>query len=117
MKCVHFQLQVSGGDREKAKKILQRVDPRAPMPQPLEGGDGNGALWQCILDEEKVDRLVESLSGDVRLYTQFYKVKNEVDASVYLPSNQVAWRFGKEPTIEKVELVDKKERSDSCVIC
>lgn len=116
MKCVHFQLQTS---RAKVKEFLQRVDPRSPMPQPLEGGDGNGCLWECILDAKKVDTLIESLDDNVRLYTQLHIMKMEVDPSLYLPSNQVSWQFGKDPIIEKVEILHKKDkdRSDSCVIC
>lgn len=118
MKCVHFQLQSSSGGY-KVKEFLQRVDPRAPMPQPLEGGDGNGGLWECILDAKKVDALIESLTDTVRLYTRLYPLSSEVDTDMYLPSNQVVWRFGKDPVIEKVEILHKqdKDRSDSCVIC
>lgn len=98
MKCVYFQLQVSSS--EKLKKILQRVDLRAPIPQALEGGDGNGGLWQCILDENKVDALVECLQIEsVLLYTPFQRLNIESD--LYLPLNKVIWRFGKEPTIEE----------------
>lgn len=117
MKCVHFQLQISSGGADKARQFLHRVDPRAPVPQPLEGGDGNGGLWHCILDSTKVDSLVESLNDSVRLYTQLNKIKEDIDSSFYLPTNQVVWQFGKDPTIEKVDIVHKKERSDSCVIC
>jgi hypothetical protein len=115
MKCVQFQLQISSD--QKAKEFLQRVDPRAPIPQAVEGGNGNGVLWQCILDSKKVDALVESLETNVRLYTQFYTIREEIDDSLYLPSNQVVWRLGKDPCIDKIEIVHGKERSDSCVIC
>lgn len=115
MKCVHFQLQSS--NPQKVKELLQKVDPRAPLPEALEGGDGKGGLWECILDANKVDMLVESLQENiVYLYTEIYSIKKEVDPALYLPSNRVSWQFGGDPIIEKLEVLDKKERTDSCVI-
>ena len=116
MKCVSFQLQISVGGL-KGKDVIHSVDPRAPCPCPLEGGDGNGFLWQCILDSNKVDLLIESFKDNtVRLYSFVHKLEEEVDDNLYKPEHSVVWRMGKEPAIE-VPSLTSRERTDSCVIC
>lgn len=116
MRCVTFQLQISVGG-VKGKDVIHSIDKRAPCPCPLEGGDGLGVLWQCILDSNKVDLLIESMKGDtVRLYSFVHKLEQEVEESLYNPENLVVWRMGKEPAIE-VPSLTSRERTDSCVIC
>ncbi len=115
MKCVRFQLQISDG-RLEARDVIHSVDARAPIPTALEGGDGKGPLWLCILDENKVDSLMESLVlNTVRIYDRIVMIQEEIEDSLYKPTNLVQWRLGKDPEI--VEPTAKRERVDSCNIC
>jgi hypothetical protein len=53
MRVVSFQIQMKNS-AVSAKEFLQHIDPSAPIPYPLEGGDRNGPLYLCLLDVQKL---------------------------------------------------------------
>lgn len=91
MKFVEFQIQLKQ-QKPTAREILQSIDPSVPIPQSLEGGNGNGVLYQCILDASKVSLLDRNI-----LYTDIYSI--DLEKELYRPDYYVQWRFGKPPTV------------------
>jgi hypothetical protein len=91
MQFVEFQIQLKK-QKPTARDILQSIDPSAPIPQSLEGGNGNGVLYQCILDASKVSLLDKNI-----MYTDIYSI--DLDKDLYRPDYYVQWRFGKHPTV------------------
>jgi hypothetical protein len=53
MHVVAFQIQMKNSS-VSAKEFLQQIDSSAPIPHPLEGGDGKGPLYLCLLDVQKL---------------------------------------------------------------
>jgi hypothetical protein len=100
MKVVEFQLQIHDTSIT-ASDILQMIDPSAPFPDPLEGGDGKGPLYQCILREEKVKDFLEYCEKDttIRIYTSLHPF--ELADDLYQGKFYVHWQFGKDPTVSK----------------
>ncbi len=104
IRVVNFQLQVQGDIN--AQKFLQSIDSNAPIPQPLEGGDGNGSLYECMLDIQYKDILLSECekSNTVRVYgldkpfTRSFEVM-EVDKSVYRGDFYVQWDFGRKSSV------------------
>jgi hypothetical protein len=97
MKVIYFQLQIKEYPLDPATIIMQ-VDPSAPVPQALEGGDGNGALYLCILDSAKLnvfDTLCKSNYLPVKLYTKYTEF--DLDKTTYRPDYYVHWQFGDDP--------------------
>jgi hypothetical protein len=93
-----FQLQLRTRHRSAAE-ILHEIDPQAPIPEALEGGDGHGPLYECILDVEKEEALVRfcSESGEGFVYTSLHKIT--LNDLLYQPEYYVQWRFGKDTTV------------------
>ncbi len=103
MKVVEFQIQITDAN-VYAQQFIQMIDCDAPIPEPLEGGDGKGPLYMCILDIRKLDNLQKYATREgsgVRVYTNFFPF--EVEDSLYSPQNYVRWNFGKHATIENEE--------------
>lgn len=95
---VEFQLQVKSS-KSTAKEIIQHIDPSAPIPQALEGGDMQGPLYQCILRLSKVDAFQNYCKDntDIKIYTGFTSF--DLEESLYRPEMYVQWEVGKLPTI------------------
>lgn len=93
-----FQLQLKNTTRT-VTELIHELDPLAPIPEPLEGGDGKGPLYQCIFDARKDDLLMRHWKdgGEALIYTFFTKL--EIDDKLYRPDYYVQWRFGAEPTV------------------
>lgn len=102
MKVVEFQIQITDAN-VYAQQFIKMVDSEAPIPEPLEGGDGKGPLYMCILDIRKLDMLQKYAKegSGVRVYTNFYPF--EIEDSLYSSQNFVRWNFGKHVTIENKE--------------
>lgn len=99
MKVLYFQAQTT--QPEKMLEALRKIDPKCPIPQALEGGDGNGGLWQCILDISKNQALlsyVSDINARFTIYDTFIET-TEVDDKLYRPDYYVQWRFGEDPTV------------------
>ena len=93
MKVVYFQAQ--SRDPTKIHSMLREIDPMCPTPQALEGGDGNGGLWQCMLDVRKKDALI---SYNIMILSMF---TTDVDDKLYSPENLVKWVWGGPPILVK----------------
>jgi hypothetical protein len=66
---VYFQLQVKGPFT--AQECIWKIDSDAPVPSPLEGGDGNGPLYLCIFDAKLVPLLYAAKYQLIfKVYTQ-----------------------------------------------
>lgn len=99
MKVLYFQAQTT--QPEKMLEALRKIDPNCPIPQALEGGDGNGGLWQCILDIIKNQSLlsyVSDINARFTIYDTFIET-TEIDDALYRPDFLVQWRFGEPPTL------------------
>jgi hypothetical protein len=93
MKVLYFQAQTT--QPEKMLDALRKIDPKCPIPQALEGGDGNGGLWQCILD---VSKNLSYDNPDFKIYSRMLYI-TEIDDALYRPDYFVQWRFGGDPTV------------------
>ena len=93
MKVVYFQAQ--SRDPIKIHSMLREIDPMCPTPQALEGGDGNGGLWQCMLALHKKDAL---RYYDVTILGIF---TTDVEDNLYSPENFVKWVWGGLPILVK----------------
>lgn len=99
LRVVEFQLQLMTS-KYTAKDLLQEIDPSAPIPQPLEGGDMNGPLVQCILRLDKLDtlqRYCEDNHRDIKIYTGCTSF--HLEESLYRPDGYVSWQMGADPTV------------------
>jgi hypothetical protein len=96
MKVLYFQTQTRNMDAMVS--MMREIDPMCPTPEPLEGGDGNGVLFQCILDERKKDVLLAYNNPDFKVYSRYLHT-TEIDDKLYKPECYVKWRFGGDPTI------------------
>jgi hypothetical protein len=99
MRVANFQLQTSDLHNLGPLKIIQLIDAHAPIPQPLEGGDGNGPLFECILRDDKVEALQKFCDENpsVRIYTsiEYY----DMNDYYYRPNWHVQWQFGGQTTV------------------
>lgn len=99
IRVVEFQLQLKTSDFT-AKELLHKLDPSAPIPQPLEGGDSKGPLYQCILAYEKMETFLhycEENLTNFKLYagpTSFHLEKR-----FYRHDGYVQWQMGSSPTV------------------
>lgn len=102
MKVVEFQLQIQDSSIT-ANDIVHLIDHDAPFTQPLEGGDGNGPLYQCILREEKVKEFQEYCEKDtsVVIYTPMRSF--DLADELYQGNAYVKWQFGADPTVSKTK--------------
>lgn len=102
MQAYSFQIQIAPSEDPYNKVItfLKHVDSSSPLPQALEGGDGNGCLYECVIELSKKDSLLSYLKDypDVKIYTSFYKIT--IDPELYKPTSFVHWNFGKDTSIE-----------------
>lgn len=100
MKVVEFQLQLQDA-KWNAKEILRTIDPQAPIPCPLEGGNARGPLYQCVLDKEKGDAFLAFCKANptVILYTSFYEFDLHEDS--YSPHCYVHWGYDREPAVSR----------------
>lgn len=99
VRVVEFQLQLKSS-KFTAKELLQKIDSSAPIPQPLEGGDGNGPLYQCIVWEKKMDRLQQYCEDnhlDIKISSGGFAYF--LEESLYRPDYYVQWQMGKSPTV------------------
>lgn len=97
MNCVEFQVQVRDGS--DIYTVMKEVDPQAPIAQPLEGGNGQGPLYQCILQESKVEEM-KRRCDETSLYLHMMS-KLQIDKSLYRPDYYVKWQFAAKPTVSK----------------
>lgn len=93
----HLQLKTT---TYTARQVLHHVDPLAPIPQVLEGGDGNGPLYLCVLREKKVDALqafCESNQKDLTISSEYrvFLLAKEL----YTSDSSVEWKMGTSPTV------------------
>ncbi len=70
MRVAELQIQLNQQERTAAE-IIRAIDPSAPLPSPLEGGNGQGPVYLCILKEEHL-----------KMYTQFCQ-KHATSFKVY----------------------------------
>ena len=99
MKVVDFQLQIQNWPTDTTD-ILWKIDPQAPIPAALEGGDGKGVLILCVLDANQIDALETYCKEhpNLRIYTSYHRF--ELEESLYSSKNYVCWGFGKNPTVK-----------------
>ena len=101
MKAFSFQLQIQKSTRT-AEELIHDLDPRAPIPAPLEGGNMKGPLYECVIDASKQETVMKfwKEGGEALVYTFLYEI--EIDESTYRPDYYVHWNFGN-PTTVSVE--------------
>ena len=100
MKVVYFQAQTQERD---ITPMLREIDPNCPIPQALEGGDGNGGLWQCMIAFNKVEILYDLFAHKkpkFKLYSMIFDT-TEVDDELYKPEHFVRWRWAEPPTVSR----------------
>lgn len=100
MKVLSFQIQLKTS-LKSANEIVKEIDEDAPIPQALEGGDGQGPLFESMIDAAK----------ELSMYSYFTKSKYaiiytrprliEVDEGLYNPDSYVHWQFGKDSILTK----------------
>jgi hypothetical protein len=95
---VEFQVQTKESP-ESLFERLQSVDTCVPVPEPLEGGDGKGPLYQCIFQKEKFKNLIE-LYPSLTIYTQPHEFT--MNRLMYTSSHKVSWQMGGHPTTEPI---------------
>jgi hypothetical protein len=95
---VSFQFQ-SQRSKEDTFAFLQSLDANMPIPQVLEGGDGNGSLYQCILDDFKKKYLFTACDEhtDIRIYGRMTILL--LERSAYRADWYVHWSVGSDPTV------------------
>ena len=98
MKVLYFQAQTWERD---ITPMLREIDLMCPKPQALEGGDGEGGLWQCMLDITKKDALFAYNNPEFRMFSPFVHV-TEIEDDLYNPEYFVQWRWGRDPTVSRV---------------
>jgi hypothetical protein len=96
MKVVYFQAQTRERD---ITPFLRAIDPNCPIPQSLEGGNGNGGVWQCMMDIDKKDELL--ICTNFRIASTFLYT-TDVQDELYRPDCYVQWRFGEAPILSRV---------------
>jgi len=99
MKVVEFQLQLQD-TKWTARDVLRQIDPRAPIPCPLEGGYAS-PLYQCVLDKHKGEAFLAFCKANptVILYTSFYEFN--LDEESYDPHCYVHWGYEREPAVSR----------------
>jgi hypothetical protein len=99
IRVAEFQLQLKTSDMT-AKEIVQKVDPSAPIPQPLEGGDSKGPLYQCLLRKEKLETFLhfcEENLTNFKLYSG--PTSFDLEERLYKANGYVQWQMGNSPTV------------------
>ena len=98
MKAFSFQVQIQKS-KHSAEDLIHEIDPRAPIPEPMEGGNGKGPLYECVIDAKLKEKVLPYCagSGDAIVYTSFYEI--EIDESLYRPDYYVKWQFGKDTIV------------------
>lgn len=106
---IYFQLQVASEfhDQVDPTKFLRDIDPRCPIVQALEGGNGKGPLYQCILDKTKRAEMLEKTKDNKMIYINGRKFEEyqlgihdgEVHVDDYRPDYYVHWNFGDDPSL------------------
>lgn len=99
MKTAYLQIQLQSVSKEEFMSVLRSIDANAPAPQALEGGDGNGILYLCILDETHLREFISH--PKIFCYTE--PRPTVVDDALYRPDYYVKWRFGEAPTVSAVD--------------
>lgn len=102
MKVCFFQLQILSefySGPEDATTFLRSIDPRVPKPQGLEGGNGRGPLYQCILDVSKKEKLLNAVENISQLLIVGSFGRGEVDSGLYRPDCYAHWNFGADPSL------------------
>ncbi len=95
-KAVYLQLQLKG--KLSAEECMWKIDPSAPVPCPLEGGDMKGPLYLCILDAKRVSCL-----NDTMWHQMFIVYREPVEFWMkdmyYKPTVHVRWQMNKIPGV------------------
>lgn len=109
MKVVEFQMQLKATNwtlpesisRSSATEIIHLIDPQAPIPCPLEGGNANGPLYQCVLDKEKGEAFLSFCKENPSVvpYTAFYEFELHEDS--YNPFSYVHWGYDRQPVVSR----------------
>lgn len=101
MEVVYFILQTHG--QYEINSFLRQIDPQAPCAEPLEGGDGNGPLYLCMIDAQ-LQKIVEEVCGKIDHTHVYAKAdafrKINVDPKRYSPEYHVQWNLGADPSLE-----------------
>lgn len=110
MKVYEFKVQlacVTPQLRElQLYNIIHSIDKQAPIPQSLEGGDGNGPLYLCVLDVEKIDELYKYCNENNHLIIYSTPHHFHLDETLYCSDYYVEWYFGSHPNV--IKKIDSK---------
>jgi hypothetical protein len=102
MQAYSFQIQIAPSEdpASKVNKFMKHVDSNSPIPEPLEGGDGNGCLYECVIESSKKELLLLQVKNfpEIKIYTSFYEIT--VDPKLYRSTSFVHWNFGKDTSID-----------------
>lgn len=99
IRVVEFQLQLKTSDFT-AKELLHKLDPSAPIPQPLEGGDMNGPLYQCILAYEKLETFLHYCEENLTKFKLYSGPTSfDLEERLYKANGYVQWQMGTHPTV------------------
>ncbi len=101
MRVAELQIQLKAFDK-RAEELIHAIDPSAPLPSPLEGGNGQGPVYLCILQEDHL-----------KMYKQFCEKHSEsfiiysgpfffdMDAEKYSPEWMCHWSMDGFATLTK----------------
>jgi hypothetical protein len=101
MRVAELQIQLKRSDKSAAE-IVREIDPSAPMPSPLEGGDMRGPLYLCILKEETfrfLQKFKEQHAENFIVYAGPYFF--DMDAGKYSPEWTCQWSMDGYATLTK----------------
>ena len=97
MNVVEFQIQMKHSG-VTAKEFLHEIDPAAPIPQAVEGGDGKGPLYQCVLDAQKLVPL-KTLVEERGFFLYRRPLVMKLEETHYRRDWYVQWTMGEPPRV------------------
>lgn len=100
MRVAELQIQLKG--RKSAEEIIHEIDPSAPLPSPLEGGNMKGPLYLCILKEEvfkQLERFKEKHKETFIVYSGPHYF--DMEAKNYSPEWTCQWSMDGYATLTK----------------
>ncbi len=103
MRVAELQIQLKTNEKTAAE-IIHSIDPSAPYPQALEGGDGNGALYLCILKEDHFRMMKQFQEAHAQLF-KIYSGPHffDMDSTKYSPEWTCQWSMDGYATLTRTQ--------------
>jgi len=101
MRVAELQIQLKTSEKT-AEELIHEIDPQAPLPSPLEGGNGQGPLYLCILNEDLLkflEKFKKQHSESFLVYSGPYMF--DMEAKHYSPEWMCQWSMDGFATLTK----------------